>query len=111
MGLKAPHQWRSQSSDEGGEINRGRAPWPSWPLPKIKLVVFRPLYFRGAPLGPMMGPLEPGIGPVKLKIDPYSADEGPPENVNCSFSLNLESERLRYIIVCIENGPLGSERG
>ena len=58
----------------------------------------------------MMGPFEPGIGPVRLKTDPCRSDEGPPEHVNCLFSLNFDSERLQYIIVRLENGPLGSER-
>ena len=55
----------------------------------------------------MMGPFEPGIGPVRLKTDPCRSDGGPPEHVNCLFSLNFDSERLQYIIVQIENGPLG----
>ena len=38
------------------------------PPKKMKLVVFRSLYFRGAPLGHMMGPFEPEIGPVGLKV-------------------------------------------
>ena len=59
----------------------------------------------------MMGPFQPGIGPVRLKVDACGPDEGPPECVNCLFSLNFDSERLQYIIVRIKNGPLGSERG
>ena len=59
----------------------------------------------------MMGPFQPGIGPVRLKVDACGPDEGPPERVNCLFSLNFDSERLQYIIVRIKNGPLGSERG
>ena len=59
----------------------------------------------------MTVPFEPVIGPVRLKIDPRRPDESPPEHVNCLFSLNFDSERVQYIIVRIENGPLGSERG
>ena len=59
----------------------------------------------------MMGPFEPGIGPMRLKVDACGPDEGPPEHVNCLFSLNFDSERLQYIIVWIKNGPQGSERG
>ena len=59
----------------------------------------------------MTGPFEPGIGPVRLKTNPCRPDEGPPEHVNCLFSLNFDSEKLQYIKFQIENGPLGSERG
>ena len=72
---------------------------------------FSPTLLSRGPLGPMMGTFEPGIGPVRLKIDPCRPHEDPPEHVNCLFSLNFDSERLQYIIVRIEKGPLGSERG
>ena len=86
-------------------------PLVEWAPPKKwKLVVFRPLYFRGTPLGPVVGPFEPGISPLMLKTDPRRPDEGPPEHVNYLFSLNFDDERLQLIIVRIENGPLGSER-
>ena len=47
------------------------------PSKKTKASRFYPLYFRGAPLGSMMGPFESGIGPdSKLKLtlaDPMRA--------------------------------------
>ena len=36
---------------------------------------------------------------------------GPPEPVNCLLPLNVHSDRLKCLIVRIESGPPGSEKG
>ena len=36
--------------------------------PPKKLVILRPLYFQSRPLGPCIGPLEPGMVPLSSKI-------------------------------------------
>ena len=81
------------------------------PLPKMKTSSFLlPLFSRG-PLGPRLGPLEPRMGPMGLEIVTCRPDMGLPKHVNCLFSLNFDSERSQYLMVRIENGPLGLERG
>ena len=58
-----------------------------------------------------MGPLEPRLGPQMHKIGRCSPGVDPPNRVNRLFLLNVDSGRLQYLIVRIENGPPGSERG
>ena len=45
------------------------------------------------------------MGPLRLKIRPCKPGIDPPEPVNRLLSLNINSERLQYLIVRIENGP------
>ena len=56
-------QRHSQSSGDGLKLAMGEPAGRVGPLPKIKLVVFRSLYFRTAPIRPWMGPFEPGMPP------------------------------------------------
>ena len=51
-----------------------------------------------------MGPLRPKVGPCRPGMDS-------PKHVSCLFSLNTDSEKLRRLIVWMENGSLGQERG
>ena len=88
------------------------APGRVGPLPKkIKLVVFNPLYFRGATLGLWKGPFESEMGPLRPKISPRRPSKNPSKHVYSLFTLNIDDKRLQYFIVSIENGPADSERG
>ena len=72
---------------------------------------FSPILLSRGPSWGYIGPFRAWDWPLRLKIDPCRPDTGPPEHVNCLFSLNIDSERFQYLIVRIENGPPGSERG
>ena len=57
------------------------------------------------------GLLDPGMGPLRPKIVPFRPDMDPPKHTDYLLLLNVDSESLQYMIVGIENGPSGSERG
>ena len=58
-----------------------------------------------------MGPVVSGVALLGPKIGPCRPDIDPPEPVNDLLSLDVDSERLQYLIVPIENVLPGSERG
>ena len=58
-----------------------------------------------------MGSLEPGMVPLGPKIGSCRPGIDALEPVNCLLSLDVDSDRLQYLIARIENGPPGSERG
>ena len=77
-------RWRSRNSDDGGggRISHGRTPHGRVDCSrKMKTSRFRPLYFREAPPGPTLGPLESRIGPLILKIDPWTQARSPQDLV------------------------------
>ena len=65
-----------------------------------------PTFFEWA-LRHWMGPLHPGMGPLRPKICPYRPDVDVPKHANYLFSLNVDSDRLQYLILRTENGPTG----
>ena len=78
----------------------------------MKLIFSRSLYSRKTPLRPWLGPLQLRVPPLPRGIKLVLADGyGPFKDVNCLFSLNIDSKRFQYLLVRIENRPQVSERG
>ena len=107
-------RWRSQSSRDGSEMDYGRIPWLSGPLPKGENWSFLAHFLRRALLMIWMGPhrslmesLRPGRGLICSELTLLYFIRALRSLKKCLLS-NTTMQRL---IVLIGNGALGSEKG
>ena len=60
---------------------------------------------------PKLDPLDPAVGPMRPKVGSSRPGVDFPKHVHSLLSLNVNSERLQYLIFGLKMDPPGSERG